>query len=467
MRPSRPVFWYSGQFLDPQHFQEADRRHDQQLAAAWAASRPWPWGVGGLELDEADLAGGRVTVTRADLLFPDGTRAVVEGREGNAVIESRDVAEIWPGRHEPLSLRVGLRKLTPKHNVAGVLAPGAALPPGEGRYLAAEADEMLADRYALPHLSLSDSGAPVRTLYYYLRLFSPEECRSRGDYYHFPILRLKDQGLGVRLDPQCCPPLIRLAAHPAMTRAATAFETRLAALVSHLAPERAESLHTAAPGNLAALLSAAAMALADLRLLLARPDAQPWELFGLLSRSLAALSAVLKSPGDLPALSGAFPFDHDSPLESLAALELPFQKLLARILPEISAELPFTLRDNLLVAALSDTASMGNAEAFIVLKTEAPAGELLARGLLLAGSPDDVREALHRAVPALPLSPVKAPAGLPEAGGLVYLKAPTESPAWGRVLAAGELAVALLTEGPKADLAAGSRLIFIKAAGPC
>lgn len=473
MRSSRPVFWYSGQFLDPQHFQQADSHHYHQRAANLAADRPWPWGAGRLEIDEAALASGLVKVTRADLLFPDGTRALVEPHrnDGNAVIETRELEPIWADRHELLTLRVGLAHLKAKENVAGVLSPpniaDDRLPATSGRYLAAEADEMMADRYALPHPSLPDSGAPVRTLYYYLRLFSPEESRSRGDHYHFPLIRLKDQGLGPRPDPNWCPPLINLSADPRMLQAAAAFETRLAALTGHLAPSRPANIYAPAPGGLLTLLSAAAMTLADLRLLLARPDAQPWELFGLLSRGLAGMSAALKTEGDMPALSGALKFEPDSPLKSLADLEAHYRRLLSLVLPEIAAELPFAVRDDLLVAVLSAEASARYLEPLLMLKTDEPVGEMLAEGRLLAGSPDDVREALIRAVPALPLTPVKAPAGLPGGSAWRYLKPDRSSAAWKRVLDGGELALAVLSGSgrPSDDLAANSKLVFIKAAG--
>jgi type VI secretion system protein ImpJ len=473
MRSVRPVFWDSGQFLDPQHFQQADSHHYQQRAASFTTSQPWPWGVSRLEIDEAALATGLIKVTRAELLFPDGTWAVVDPQrnDGNAVIESRALDPLWTDRHEPFTLRVGLARLSAKGNVAGVLEPQSIaenrLPAAAGRYVAAESDEMLVDRYALPHPSLPDSGAPVRTLYYYLRLFSPEESRSRGDHYHFPIIRLKDQSLGPRLDPNWCPPLINISANPGLLRAAAGFESRLAALTGHLAPGRPASLYAPVPGGLATLLSATATTLADLRLLLARPDAQPWELFGLLCRGLAAMSAALKIEGDMPALSGAVRFDHDSPLESLATLEGHYRRLLSRVLPEIVAEMPFAARDELLVATLTAEVAASYLEPLIMIKLDEPVGELLAEGRLLAGSPADVREAMHRAVPALPLKPVRPPAGLPGGSAWRYLKPDRSSAAWKRVLAEGELALAVLSGPgrPSADLAANSKVIFIKAAG--
>ena len=472
MRSSRPVFWYSGQFLDPQHFQQADSHHYHQLAACSALGRPWPWGVGGLEIDEAALASGLVRVTRADLLFPDGTRALVEPcrDDGNAVMETRTLDQIWADRHERFSLCVGLAKMAAKGNVAGVLnPPGPArdeLPAASGRYVAAEVDEMMADRYALPHPSLPETGSPVRSLYYYLRLFSPEESRSRGDHYLFPLIRLKDQGLGARPDPGWCPPLISLSADPRLLRSAAGFETRLAALVGHLAPMRPGNLYAPESAGVVSLLSAAAMTLADLRLLSARPDAQPWELFGLLSRGLAAMSAALKIKNDAPALAGALKFDHNSPLDSLAALDAYYSRLLASVLPEIVAELPFSFRDDLLVAALSAEVSAPYLQPLLMIKIDEPVGELIAEGRLVAGSPDDVREALVRAVPALPLKAVKAPAGLPEVAAWRYLKPDRTSAAWQRVLAAGEMGLAILSGRgrPSADLAASSKIVLIKAA---
>ena len=473
MNPSRPVFWYSGQFLDPQHFQQADRCQADRSAGLFGLGRPWPWGVNALELDQAALSAGLLSVKRADLLFPDGTRALVEeDREaGNAVMESRSFQAAWTDRRRPFDVLVGLAPARNRGNVAGVLPPAdsleTALPAKVGRFLASDRDELTADRYALPHPSLPETETPVRTLYYYLRLIWPEEVRRLGVHHQFPLIRLKDQGLGPRPDPDWCPPLVRLESDGRLPELIRAFETRLAALVGHLAPMRSDSLFRPPPDQSSALLGVAAQTLSELRFLLSRPDGQPWEAFALLRHGLAALSAHLRTADDLAALRGDFPFEHNDPATSLRALAEAYRRLLAAALPEIVAEINFAVEDDLLIADLTEEVGTDYLSPLLLLTLDQPAEDLLAEGSLVSGTPDDVREALIRAVPGLPLTPVSPPPGLPTRPGLYYLEPDRRSPAWQRVLKSGRWALAVLSgRGARpAALAAGCRIIFIKSAG--
>ena len=73
MSGSNRVAWREGQFLRPQHFQQADRAIEARLRARVDALRPYAWGLNEIKLDE-DLAGlGKFSVARARGVMPDGT----------------------------------------------------------------------------------------------------------------------------------------------------------------------------------------------------------------------------------------------------------------------------------------------------------------------------------------------------------------------------------------------------------
>lgn len=69
----KKVIWSEGMFLQPQHFQQQDRYFEQLLKARSAAIAGYYWGFGNLEVDEAALALGKVALTRARGVMPDGT----------------------------------------------------------------------------------------------------------------------------------------------------------------------------------------------------------------------------------------------------------------------------------------------------------------------------------------------------------------------------------------------------------
>ena len=67
------VVWSQGLFLQPQHFQQQARFFEHLVDARTRAGAPYAWGFAELVLDEAQLAAGRVALTRCHGVLPDGT----------------------------------------------------------------------------------------------------------------------------------------------------------------------------------------------------------------------------------------------------------------------------------------------------------------------------------------------------------------------------------------------------------
>ena len=73
MTGSSRVLWSEGLFLRPQHFQQQDRATEALLRGALQATHLQPWGFATLALDPAKLEAGRLALTSARGIFPDGT----------------------------------------------------------------------------------------------------------------------------------------------------------------------------------------------------------------------------------------------------------------------------------------------------------------------------------------------------------------------------------------------------------
>ncbi len=67
------VVWSEGMFLRPQHFQQQDRYLEALVRQSCGPLRPYAWGVVELALDREALALGKVGITTARGLLPDGT----------------------------------------------------------------------------------------------------------------------------------------------------------------------------------------------------------------------------------------------------------------------------------------------------------------------------------------------------------------------------------------------------------
>lgn len=67
------VIWSEGMFLRPQHFQQQERYLEALVRQSSAPLRPYAWGIVELTLDKELLALGKVGITSAAGLLPDGT----------------------------------------------------------------------------------------------------------------------------------------------------------------------------------------------------------------------------------------------------------------------------------------------------------------------------------------------------------------------------------------------------------
>ena len=67
------VVWSEGMFLRPQHFQQQDRYLEAFVRQSCGHLRPYDWGVVDLTLDREALALGKIAITSAKGLLPDGT----------------------------------------------------------------------------------------------------------------------------------------------------------------------------------------------------------------------------------------------------------------------------------------------------------------------------------------------------------------------------------------------------------
>ena len=75
------VIWTEGMFLQPQHMQQHDRFVGQQAQMRFAATAAYGWGHLALTLDSAALSLGKVAITTAQGVMPDGLAFDVPGQD--------------------------------------------------------------------------------------------------------------------------------------------------------------------------------------------------------------------------------------------------------------------------------------------------------------------------------------------------------------------------------------------------
>lgn len=125
------VIWTEGMFLQPQHFQQHDRFLAQQTQARLGATSAYGWGLLSVTIDSAALTLGKIAITAAKGVMPDGVAFDIPGQD-----PAPAALDVPPdARNELVVLALPL----PRPGVAETDAEGDAgsLPP---RYMAAEVE---------------------------------------------------------------------------------------------------------------------------------------------------------------------------------------------------------------------------------------------------------------------------------------------------------------------------------------
>ncbi len=472
----KPVYWFSGQFLEPQHFQEADRWHAAERAALAAAVKPFPWGVSRLQMDKARLAQGVVAITKAEIVFPDGSRAIVDpdSGSGNAVCGCYDFFKTWSDRKSPLVIHAAVGRFQPRYNVAGPLLPDDVAdtdgtdqsiagegreweqPPRSARYLARLHANPVPDRYAMPHPSLMDSGAQVGTLFFRVLLAATAELEELGDVATLPIVRLICRDDIVEVDEDFAPPLLRNDADDGYAKSLRLLDEKLSSFAERLRNQTAAGGDRGMYAHL--MRRSIARAQADLVALLAVEMSHPWSVYCLLHGLLAELYC------DMNRAATPIDYRHREPRRWLAEITEAVDSLMKGFLPTVAFALTPRWEDGQLVFVLPDAVLADDLTPCIEVRTGESMERILGEGRIVAGEVTDVGKAVRLALPVLALSQRATPGGLPTDSGLSYLAIKHDSAAWNRALAVRRFGIAYYPEPAKEPevLTTDVRLLFLR-----
>ncbi|QEL55950.1 type VI secretion system baseplate subunit TssK [Chromobacterium paludis] len=190
------ICWYEGMQLLPQHFQLQALRGEAVAAALAAAAQPYYWGVLGLEVDEAALAGGVARVFALQAILPDGLPLLFDG--GDGIELSCDIAA--EATSAPQRMATVYLALPP-------LWRAGRLDPQSGRYRSVNGE-------AVPDLSSGDNPASLAWWLPDIRLVTDS---GRADMVCLPLLRVAQQGGGFARLPYA-PPCPRVEPDDALGR---------------------------------------------------------------------------------------------------------------------------------------------------------------------------------------------------------------------------------------------------------
>lgn len=199
----KPIFWRQGMFLQPQHFQLAELCQAEKLNQIREQSRPWFWGITQLSVARESLINRQVEIESGSFIFQDGAIAEIDK---NALIHSRSLEGIEVDPEEPLSVYVGLRKLSQLDPNVSVIHNNTEIESIQTRFFTHAAPETAADRY------VNEKPADIQTLTYKLKIVFSHELKEHSDYHLIPVTRIVLDGEKLTYDHNFIPPLINIEA---------------------------------------------------------------------------------------------------------------------------------------------------------------------------------------------------------------------------------------------------------------
>ncbi len=445
MDSKKPVYWQQGMFLQPQHFQLADLHHQFTQKPVLESGLPYFWGVGDIEIAVAQLASRIFELTRATLLFRDGTYVEFPG---NALVQPRSFETAWVDGDKPFTLYVGLKKLSQIEANVTVVKTLDALGSVNSRFISTTDAEEIADIY-------SDGPAgQVKRLSYVLRLFWESELANVEDYDTIPVARLERDGDSIKLAQRFIPPCFAAGASDALVRILKEIRDSIAGRTHQL--EEYKSPREMQKAEFDASYMVFLLALRSLNryvpLLYHYSETRqvhPWTIYGALRQLIGELSSfserfnMLGETADGEA--GLPAYDHQDLGRCMGAANTLITQLLNEITigPELLVHMAPNA-DGYFVAELTKNFFAPRNRYYLVMRTEADPDEAV-RSLLAearVGAVEDLPTLISRALPGIELIHMPAaPQGLPRRAYSIYFRIEQVSDGWADVERLGNLAI--------------------------
>jgi len=435
------VVWSSGMFLQPHHFQQETRYLERLVDARARCISPFAWGFSELELDEGLLALGKLGISRASGLLPDGTPFSMP--QLDPLPAPLDVSADVKGEIIYLALplqREGLNEVDfANDNKAG---DGGEL----ARYGATE--EEVRD-----NTDASDEPTTIQTGRLRLRLVRAKEASEAYALLGVALVAERRSDGQVTLERSYIAPQVAIEA--------TAQLSASASLLHGLILQRAQAL----AGRMGQL-SHGVSELADFLMLqtlnrnepvfsqhAATPNAHPRELHGdclRLAGDLATLSTNARRPPEFP------PYRHDDLVRTFTPVFDSLRAMLTSVLEQNAMQIALVDRNHgVRTASVTDLELARTGTFVLAVNAQMPGEQLRQRfpAQTKIGPPEKLRDLVNLQLPGVGLRSLPvAPRQLPFHAGYFYFELDRGGELWKPIEQNGNVAMHVSGDFPGLEL---------------
>ena len=430
------VLWTEGMFLRPQHMQQHDRFHDEQLRHRTRLLHRYGWGISHLELDQQLLDMGTLAIRRCEGILPDGTLFHTDSGEGDRLL---------------LQPEPGLQ------NVKVYLALPIMLGGSDEAELDPSADSLT--RFVCDAKDVKDSNightkiAQLNTARLRLQLLT--DLSQRQDYTMIPLLQIREiSGEGrIQLDESFIPPLLSAQASPAVPN----FIKELIGLLSHRSEAIASRLTSQQAGTSEVadfmLLQMVNRYEGQLRHLQSVVNVHPeavFECMMALYAELATFPQKTRRPETWPR------YEHGDLRQCFQRIMSELRQSLSMVFEQTAVAIPVQERRyGVRVAPLADKRLLEDASFVLGIKSAWSKEEVAARmpTVIKAGGVEQLRDLVNLQLPGIQLEPLTvAPSQIPYHSGFTYFQLEKTSENWAHLKKSGGVAFHFSGDIPELDV---------------
>lgn len=421
------VLWTEGLFLQPHHFQQADRYAEGLISGLARRVAPYLWGVNELEIDDEVLKIGKFAIKGCAGLTPDG-----------ATFRVPQSVDHPPALDVPEEIKDCVVYLSVPQRRQGVLEVDMT------------GAERSAARFRPAELEVTDTMGegrkPVTLGVGKLRLQFALEVDDLADRLTIPIARIierKPDG-EVVLDKAFMPSCLDVRAAPTLGAFLQELEGLLGHRVKALAGRLAESGTTKGVAEIQdfLLLMCVNRALPVFRNMLEMENIHPAEFHRMciaLAGELATFMATDKVPPNFP------PYQHANLTTTFAPVIRTLRQYLSSVLEQTAISIALEARKyGISVGIIADRKLITTAGFVLAVKADIPAESVRRHfaGQAKIGPVEEIRQLVNSALPGITLRPLPvAPRQVPYHSGVVYFELDRESPYWRKMTTSGGIAV--------------------------
>lgn len=274
LQEEQQVYWYSGIYLQPQHFQSIDLHHSFMLARQRQLSQPCNQGYYECVINDEILSEFTIKIEKIKAVLPSGYYLEYPG---NCILSDKCLSYMRNSDEQSVNLWLALRRFSSGHTNVSCLKDNRGLT----RWVSSDDETIMRDVY---HES---PDTDVTRIKYDVRILTEEEKNNTTDCEFLPLIRIVRENNNIVIDQDYTFPALKLSASALLKKRYTEIYSELYTYKKKLA-EYSYALVSANENNTSLLLISCAInrALPLLEFFLNEDLVHPW-LYHMTLRQLA------------------------------------------------------------------------------------------------------------------------------------------------------------------------------------